>query len=158
MARVKINLICCDCGESFEHIHFCNNRRDADSYETWARDNITQCPACYRKAQLAKKLEGLNLPEITGGTEKQIAYARKLRDEKVSDNYIRKLIPGMPAYLEQCRERVANDPALAQRLKEKVPDLTGDEAIISVWNSSQRLAYLLATCGDAATLIDALNR
>ena len=158
MARAKITLTCSDCGETFEHIHFCNNRRDADSYETWAKENVTQCPDCYRKAQLAKKLEGLDLPEITGVSEKQIAYARKLRDKAASDGYIRTLIPTVGSYLESCREQVARDPEIAQKLKEMAPGLTGDEAIVAVWQPSMRRAYLLATCGDAHTLIEALTK
>lgn len=157
MARAKITLTCCDCGENFEHIKFCNNRRDADSYEAWAKENVTQCPTCYRKAQLAKKLEGLDLPEITGGTEKQIAYARKLRDSKAADSYIRTLIPKSVEYMERCRNQLAITPGMAEKLAEAAPGLTGDDAILAVWDPSMRRAYLLATCGDAHTLIEALK-
>lgn len=157
MARAKITLTCHDCGNQFEHIKFCNNRKDADSYEAWASENVTQCPTCYRAAQLARKLEGLNLPEITGKSDKQIAYAKKLRDNAAADSYIKMLIPKAADYMEKCRYQVANDPNVAAMVAEAAPNLTGDDAILAIWQPSMRRAYILATCGDAHTLIEALN-
>lgn len=158
MARAKINLTCHDCGRKFEHIKFCNNRSDADSYEAWAVENVTQCPTCYQAALLAQKLKGLDLPAITGKSDKQIAYAKKLRDKAAADSYIKTLIPGATSYMEKCRAQVANDPNVAAMLAEKAPGLTGDDAILAVWQPSMRRAYLLATCGDAHTLIESLNK
>lgn len=157
MARAKITLTCHDCGNRFEHIKFCRNRTDADSYEEWASENVTQCPTCYRAAQLAMKLKGLDLPEITGKSDKQIAYAKKLRDNAAADSCIKTLIPKAAAYMDKCRGQVANSPDVAAALAEKAPGLTGDDAILAVWQPSMRRAYLLATCGDAHTLIESLK-
>jgi hypothetical protein len=57
MAKVNLTLTCSVCGKSFTHTHFCQNRRDADSYELWAENNVTCCPACYARQQV--KEEGL---------------------------------------------------------------------------------------------------
>lgn len=155
MARAKINLTCSDCGESFEHIKFCNNRRDADSYEAWARENVTQCPTCYRKAQLARKLEGLDLPEITGVSDKQIAYARKLRDRWAAEHRLTviEIPPVVAQYLEQME-----DPEIAYRVQENAGGLTGKDAVLAVLDPHERKSYIVATSGDAHTLIEALTK
>lgn len=91
MAKAKVTCRCEVCGNTFEHVHTCHNRRDADSYEKWAAENITVCPACYaasKKAAAKSKLDAYiadnfgaehPLPEITGVSEKQTAYAASLR-------------------------------------------------------------------------------
>lgn len=92
MARVKIMLTCTKCGKEFEHIHTCNNSAGASSYTEWAKDNITICPDCYHAAKRAKEqaalesyMEGYHLPEITGVSDKQIAFADKLRASFMAD-------------------------------------------------------------------------
>lgn len=47
MEQVKIEIICRDCGKPFVHTKICRNRDAAESYEEWARENVTTCPACY---------------------------------------------------------------------------------------------------------------
>lgn len=95
MSKVKLTLTCSECGCDFTHTHYLNNRSSAESYEEWAKDNITVCPDCYeeemRKAERAKndasaeagKLKlaelGIELPPLTG-TEKQVAWAESIRD------------------------------------------------------------------------------
>ena len=92
MARVKIMLTCTKCGKEFERIHTCNNSAGASSYTEWAKDNITICPDCYYAAKRAKEqatlenyMEGYHLPEITGVSDKQIAFADKLRTSFMAD-------------------------------------------------------------------------
>lgn len=91
MARVKITLTCTDCGNTFEHIHFCRNSREAASYEAWATENITVCPDCLRKAKQEKEAKKINaeateleLPDLTG-TEKQVAWAKKIRHDLLAE-------------------------------------------------------------------------
>ena len=92
MSMVDLRIKCESCGEMFRHRKACQNRDAAADYEDWARENITLCPTCYREgmeriqadkdsAAIAEK--GLILPEIDG-TEKQIAWANKIRREAVS--------------------------------------------------------------------------
>ena len=89
MAIAKITLTCTECGNTFEHRKECRNRSEADSHEAWAKENIDLCPACYRARQqrnaqaavmAALEKHGINLPELAGVSEKQIAYAKSVRD------------------------------------------------------------------------------
>ena len=107
MARVKIALTCSRCGKSFEHIHSCRNSADAATYEEWARANINICPACYAAQKSAEAQAKYNayvasfgahcLPEITGVSAKQIAFASSLREKFISDELMRYKI-NIPAY------------------------------------------------------------
>nr|DAQ61494.1 MAG TPA: hypothetical protein [Caudoviricetes sp.] len=97
MAKANVTCRCEICGNTFEHVHTCYNRRDADSYEKWAAENITVCPACYaasKKAAANSKVDAYiaenfvgdhPLPEITGASEKQIAYAASLRSKFIGE-------------------------------------------------------------------------
>ena len=96
MARVKITLSCTNCGQPFEHIHFCRNSTEAASYETWARENITICPDCRAVARKEKEQKEIQaylagfedtypLPRITGVSEKQIAFAENLRSRFIAE-------------------------------------------------------------------------
>ena len=84
----KITQRCKECGNEFEHRKKCYNSKDRESYEAWATNNITICPECYTKRKRQEEREKrekfyaeYGIPAITAGTEKQIAYANKLRDE-----------------------------------------------------------------------------
>ena len=100
MSRVKMVLKCEHCGKEFEHIHTCRNSTEAGSYEIWARENITTCPDCYAAQKRAHQLDAVSgyissfseqhpLPKITGGSEKQIAYASSLREKFICDNLMK---------------------------------------------------------------------
>lgn len=107
MSRVKMVLKCEHCGKTFEHIHMCRNSTEAGTYEAWARENITTCPDCYAAQKRAHQLDAVSgyissfseqhpLPQITGVSEKQIAYASSLREK-----FIRDLGVGTPPDLGQ---------------------------------------------------------
>lgn len=100
MARVKITLTCSCCGKKFEHIHDCRNSSEASSYTEWAKENVTTCPDCHYAEKKAKERVDLDrylasfgeahkLPEITGVSEKQIAFAEKLRSDFISKELMR---------------------------------------------------------------------
>lgn len=100
MSRVKMVLKCEHCGKEFEHIHMCRNSTEAGSYEVWVRENLTTCPACYAEQKNAKRGAELSdyissfsdrhpLPEITGVSEKQIAYASSLREKFIRDEMLK---------------------------------------------------------------------
>lgn len=95
MAIAKIDLICKKCGGEFEVRKSCTNRAAADSYEAWAVDHIIACPACTAKARraeqtaaIAEKLAAhkLELPTITGVSDKQISFADDLRTKYLAAN------------------------------------------------------------------------
>lgn len=98
MARVKLTLVCEECGQEFTHVHNCYNRDAADSYEEWAKENITVCPECYKKAQKAKADEVFsecfeavkNIALATlEGTEKQVSWAESIRAKAVGSFLIK---------------------------------------------------------------------
>lgn len=95
MAIAKITLTCTECGKTFEHRKECRNRADADSHEAWAKENIDLCPACYRAQQqqraqaavlAALESHGITLPQLTGASDKQIAYAQSVRIRTLADS------------------------------------------------------------------------
>ena len=84
MARGMVTCTCKKCGKSFSKVKYCASRRDAESWESWAVSNITICDECRaaeRSEKPAKKREGL---AALTGSEKQIAWAEKIRDQFVS--------------------------------------------------------------------------
>lgn len=100
MSRVKMVLKCEHCGKTFEHIHMCRNSTEAGTYEAWARENITTCPDCYAAQKRAHQMDAVSdyissfseqhpLPQITGVSEKQIAYASSLREKFIRDDLLK---------------------------------------------------------------------
>lgn len=94
MAMAHAKCTCEKCGEEFEVVVKRSNRRDADSFEAWAAENITVCPACQqrerdeehkRDAEAAKqKADEQGLPELRG-SEKQIRWALSIRDKQIEE-------------------------------------------------------------------------
>ena len=90
MAKATVEIVCADCGQQFKHSKICYNRSQANDYEEWARENITQCPTCYKymieqsnAKKQEEKLEGIELVPLTG-SEKQISWATKIRCEAMA--------------------------------------------------------------------------
>lgn len=88
MAKAVAVCTCWTCGKTFKKEKICQNRQDAESFESWAADNITECPECWGKRKTeereAKKNEMTNEMERVGmaaldGTEKQIKWAANIR-------------------------------------------------------------------------------
>lgn len=89
MAIGEVDLVCKTCGKSFTKRCEKRNRREADSWEVWAESAITECPDCFRAQKEAAELEEIedmikkyNLVDLNG-TEKQVAWAKKIRNEFV---------------------------------------------------------------------------
>lgn len=97
---------CATCGATFTRIEYCYNREAANSYEEWAVENCIECNDCYRErmmreredanAKVAAESAKMELPELTG-SEKQIAWANKLRLEWI-DTVSARLKPGSKNY------------------------------------------------------------
>lgn len=107
MAIAKITITCTTCGKVFEHRKECHTRKEADSYESWAADHIDTCPECHAKQVAKQKADkvvavlekfGCQLPELIGASEKQIAYAVKVRNQYLYDN-----ISSLQRYLKMMR-------------------------------------------------------
>ena len=111
MARAIAICMCATCGTEFEKVAFKRNRTEADSWQEWAEANCDECPECYAKRMAqenAEKVQSLNLPEITGKSEKQIAYALDLR-VKYAVNHTREI-----KYVKKMLHIAQTDEAKAQ--------------------------------------------
>ena len=49
MAKAIAECTCTVCGKHFTRFRWCNNRREADSWEQWASTYFDRCPSCYRR-------------------------------------------------------------------------------------------------------------
>lgn len=83
MKEVKAICKCGKCGREFAKY---STTSDARSWEEYAPAHYTVCPICWKAekdaedaAKLNEKTAAFPMPEITGKSEKQIAYARDLR-------------------------------------------------------------------------------
>lgn len=159
MARVKMEIKCQECGNTFEHIHYCRNMTEAEKYEQWARKNITTCRKCAiklteeatkdDKEALEKRL---NLPELSG-SEKQIAWARSIRYDilkEIPDNkmdVLRKTIDGL----------TENDFTEEELVKLKEMNLT-IETVTDRLRKRNRKAFIMLTSDSAKEIIDNRSR
>lgn len=87
MAIAKIELTCRCCGKTFTMRKECHNRAEADSFETWAKQNIDMCLKCrdekLRSAELASVADSIDeLPALTGSV-KQISWASSIRADRI---------------------------------------------------------------------------
>ena len=96
MAKATAVCTCAKCGATFEVSAVKSNRREADNWKAWAESHYDECPDCYkaRKQQereaanvaAAEKARGAGLPDLSG-SEKQIAWATKIRQDFVDDRF-----------------------------------------------------------------------
>lgn len=89
MAKAKLEVVCKCCGEKFTIERTFSSRKEADSWLEWADGSIDTCKECRKKEEEAKidmKLseKGIELSELEG-SEKQIAWAEKIRKSVVRD-------------------------------------------------------------------------
>lgn len=126
MAIAQVTCNCKKCGNIFQHRHECRSRKEADNYEIWASANVDICPTCYaeqRKTQEAAKTSEVSakLPRLVG-SEKQIAWAEKLRREAIERNVSAKAlmanIDQLPAIIDNVNRAAAargeNDPEVVE--------------------------------------------
>lgn len=102
MAKAMATCKCATCGCEFTKMTVKPNRREADSWETWAANYYDECDNCRQKRLAAEREEEsrkaaedareLNLPELKG-SEKQVAWAERIRMEFIqsADKQIREV-------------------------------------------------------------------
>ncbi len=79
MAVARAICKCLTCGNEFEIRAVKRNRTEANSFETWAAANITECRECRARAAHEEAMkEAKGLPQLTG-SEKQVAWAIDIR-------------------------------------------------------------------------------
>lgn len=75
------------CGHDYEY-NLNGNARAREDRVNWLAAQL--CPACRREARRESAIEALcpdGLPEIGGGSEKQIAWAEKIREKQIAEIY-----------------------------------------------------------------------
>ena len=95
MAQTKLHLTCTLCGSRFVQVKQFSKRRDAQSYEDWAKENLKLCPDCFKnRIAREKDLEfresikdklGDNTLIFLTGSPKQIAWGTAVRQEVLSN-------------------------------------------------------------------------
>lgn len=89
MAKATATCTCATCGAEFTVTAYKYNRREADSWESWAESHYDECDECREKRiqserdeanrKAAENAASAGLPALTG-SQKQIAWATTIRD------------------------------------------------------------------------------
>ena len=124
MAKGTATCVCPKCGRTFTREKICGNRAEANEWVSWAEDHPCLCRDCWREereeqrrkadAQAVKENAERKLPALVG-SEKQIAWAEKIRNEyvKAAD----KLAAQFEGSYQRAKERGREDAdALKNRL------------------------------------------
>lgn len=158
MAKAIAYCTCEKCGEEFIKENRLMSRSAADSWTEWAEANVTICPKCWRKAKqdnAEKRYEALKdelrLPEITGKSDKQIAFARDLRVRYVAQH---------AEELREMRMKIdnVNTEAVAKVMAAEGVDEDGAMRKALEWMPSMHTRYIVLTSSSARELIDLLHR
>lgn len=157
MARGIAICTCAKCGETFQKSKTgFFNTEDAHRWEEWAVENCTTCYDCYQKEQLQKGYElvkELNLPALTGKSEKQIAYAETLRAKFVIDKTHFDSIDSLRHSAEYFEKK-----ATERGMSEEERATIREQYLLSVAKKySFQRAYAILYESDAGKLIDALR-
>lgn len=158
MAKAVAHCTCERCGKAFTKESTLQNRSDANRWTEWAEANITLCPKCWGDAQREQDTERyeafkdeLRLPDITGKSDKQIAFADDLRVRYVAQ------------HAEELREMRRNidgvsAEAVAEVMAAEGVDEDGAMRKAFAWMPSLYTQYIALTSSSAQELIDQLHR
>lgn len=142
------------CGHTGE-VQLFGSNKDRERKIKWYEESAL-CPECYKKQQEERGKElaaEYNLPEITGVSDKQIAFAETLRGRYLTSYSINELKKLSEIMHELRTEHRAELDAMLTKLGQ-----TEDEFFAQ---RSHKMglgkAYTVLTTGDARQLIDALN-
>lgn len=155
MAKAIAYCKCEKCGREFTKENRFQSRGLADSWTEWAEANVTLCPKCWGQAMRERDekrydalKDELRLPEITGKSEKQIAFANDLRIRCVARNAER---------LKEVRKEIDSVSAeeVAKVMAEKKTDEDG--AMRKIFARKLRYDYyVVLTANNASELINLL--
>ena len=89
MAKAEAYCTCTKCGAKFIRIGYQTSVKAANEWKEWAEGYFDTCNDCYQAEKEEKEnkkhqemVDEYSLPDLSG-TEKQIAWANKIRDEKI---------------------------------------------------------------------------
>lgn len=161
MAKAVAVCVCPECGKTYERQIEGRNRADANSKKDYAEHCPGLCLDCWKKQKAAQRkieneeyIKKYNLPEIKGVSDKQTAYADRLRYEFVADN--EHYMDELPYIINNLKDAsfVAEK---AQEIKKAPEELKS--LVLAELNSSilYRRAYAMLTKSSARDIIDNLN-
>ncbi len=125
MARADARCTCKECGEQFIKVKYCHNRKEADEFEEWAKDNITLCPECWAKKNRASQNDklraieeecGVVFPELTAVSDKQLNFALAKRAEYVVNRAGEERIKALLEFMDNAE---ANREQIEEKCAEK---------------------------------------
>lgn len=151
MAKATATCTCETCGKEFTVEKICYNRRDADSWESWAVDHICECSDCYKKRtaeEARKEAKAYDLPEIEAVSEKQRAFADVLRNKYVAKN--KTAMARAQRYID---DPDGYQPRYAKPLP---PDANRDKVQTFLSIEGFYKAYIALTCKEARVIIDTM--
>lgn len=136
---------------------------EVDNYIEWARENVTLCPECYRKQKEAEKAEhvvnklakfGIQLPEIRGVSDKQVTFARKIRNNYIHDLSAR----WFPAFQDLHKYAHSSDEEKQKMISKSGVATTEEfEEQRILANPQFRKIWVTLTENNASKIIDALR-
>lgn len=159
MAWATAECKCEKCGKTFYKDGSGSNRTKADEWKEWAESHYTICPVCWSKGQAEKAAESAvkyddRLPEISGVSEKQIDYARNLRNKFLAKYPER--VDRMLRALERYNTTKADEiKAEAEQAGKTVREYL--DAKYCKGHAPMRSEYVICTTGEARKVIDTLK-
>ena len=170
MAKATANCTCATCGAKYTVTNTLRNGREADSWKEWAESHMCECTDCFRArrnaglaADAAPLIEKHRLPEITGVSEKQIAYAAQLRNAYLlhyADLYYPDIdrITSTLSDPDKLRQLLARHPDIFSGMDAGTPvDLIVSRYLSAKYPNSLYTAYKLRRESDAGKIIDMLK-
>lgn len=166
MAIAKAQCTCSTCNQKFEYRKNCANRRAADSFESWAQENITECPDCRAaRIQSQRDQENAQAAQIAAdhqrpalkGSEKQIAWATTIREKclaSVTSYYAAKMSkhPEAAIYQDVLTAYLLNKRAAAWWIEKMRSACENLSRILAVLNAEEPEEYK-ALCAEVTAKI-----
>ena len=166
MSKASVELKCKKCGVTFCHTKVLPSKEVA-KYEEWAKDNIDYCPACASETKKHKDLnnilKGAELPAFTEGTEKQIAWAEKIRDSAIirmnKSRIIKDITPYMTVFNHLTNAKwwidnrdnlciPGNDRKIFNDIYVKIKNSTSEEGIAAAEKTEEEKENATISCGE----------
>lgn len=104
--KANATCTCATCGKTFVKTWDIRKSSERESTIAYMVARYTECSSCYAErieAERAARADALGLAAITIGSEKQIAWAMKIRDEKI-EKVIKRV---RPKYADQAKAIIA---------------------------------------------------
>lgn len=170
MAKATANCTCATCGAKFTVTNTLRNCREADNWKEWAESHMCECSDCFRARRDAESsdaaaplIQKYHLPLISGKSDKQTAYASRLRCTYLlhyADLYYPDIdrIASTLSDPDKLRQLLARHPDIFAGMDTSTPvDLIISRFLSAKYPCSLYTAYKLRLESDAGKIIDLLK-